>query len=121
MERYTKKTIGCFEYDIKQYESGKEWIQFRIIPGAFADYDTFFAYQMAIRRLGKYEDAIPFERIAEAAELLREKDATEREAKLNPCKGCDVGYGSYSMQGYTSCHDTCEKLKMAHNLLEKEV
>lgn len=29
----------------------------------------------------------------------------------HPCDGCQVGWGSASTTGITSCHDTCEKLK----------
>ena len=47
MARLTKKTIGCFEYDLKDFNH---------IPGEFGTYDAFFYYHMAVRKLGKYEE-----------------------------------------------------------------
>lgn len=47
MERLTKKAIGCFEYDLKNFNH---------IPGEFGTYDAFFYYSMAVRKLGKYEE-----------------------------------------------------------------
>ncbi|PLS19105.1 hypothetical protein CVD28_01475 [Bacillus sp. M6-12] len=49
MERITKKTIGNFEYDLKDYEHK---------PKEFNDYDAFFAYNMAVKRLGELEDSL---------------------------------------------------------------
>lgn len=49
MERLTEKTIGCFEYSLKDHKP---------IPGGFGDYDTFFDYSMAVKRLGHLEDAL---------------------------------------------------------------
>ena len=49
MERLTKKTIGCFAYDLKNLEhKAKE----------FNDYDAFYAYSMAVKRLGELEEAL---------------------------------------------------------------
>ncbi|MCI1478102.1 MAG: hypothetical protein LKH93_06825 [Clostridium beijerinckii] len=48
MERLTKNTIGCFEYDLKEHKHK---------AGEFNTYDAFFNYSMAIKQLGKYEDA----------------------------------------------------------------
>lgn len=47
LERITKKALGCFEYDLKDYKHK---------IGEFNDYDTFFDYHMAVKRLGEYED-----------------------------------------------------------------
>lgn len=48
MNRLTKKSIGCFKYDLKNFEhQAKE----------FNDYDTFFAYNNAVKQLGELEDA----------------------------------------------------------------
>ncbi len=49
MERLTKRTIGCFEYDLKDHKP---------TPGEFNDYDAFFNYSMAVKRLGELEDAL---------------------------------------------------------------
>lgn len=47
MERLTKKAVGCFRYDLKDHKH---------INGEFRDYDAFFDYNMAVKRLGEYED-----------------------------------------------------------------
>lgn len=47
MKRLTEKTVGCFEYSLKDHKP---------VVGAFNDYDTFFDYSMAVRQLGKLED-----------------------------------------------------------------
>ena len=49
MERLTKKTIGCFQYSLKDH---------RPEVYAFNDYDTFFNYNMAVKRLGELEDSL---------------------------------------------------------------
>lgn len=47
MERLTEKTIGCFEYSLKDHKA---------VPGEFGTYEAFFDYSMAVRMMGKYED-----------------------------------------------------------------
>lgn len=47
MERLTEKSLGCFQYSLKDHEAK---------TGEFAHYDTFFDYNMAVKRLGEYED-----------------------------------------------------------------
>ena len=47
MERLTEKTVGCFEYALKDHKA---------VPGEFCTYDAFFDYSMAVKRLGHYED-----------------------------------------------------------------
>lgn len=49
LKRLTKKTIGCFEYDLKDHKHKS---------GEFSDYDAFFSYHMAVRQLGKLEDML---------------------------------------------------------------
>ena len=46
-ERLTEKTVGCFEYALKDHKA---------VPGEFGTYDSFFDYSMAVKRLGHYED-----------------------------------------------------------------
>ena len=47
MNRLTEKSIGTFKYDLKDFKhKSKE----------FNDYDAFFAYSMAVKRLGELED-----------------------------------------------------------------
>ena len=48
MDRLTEKTIGCFKYDLKDFDHK---------VGEFGTYDAFFAYSMAVKKLGEYEDA----------------------------------------------------------------
>lgn len=48
-ERLTEKTIGCFQYDLKGFKHK---------IGEFNDYDAFFAYSMAVKRLAELEDKI---------------------------------------------------------------
>lgn len=48
-KRLTEKTIGCFQYDLKDFKHKVD---------EFNDYDAFFAYSMAVKRLGELEDKI---------------------------------------------------------------
>ena len=48
-ERLTKKVKDCFQYDLKDFKHK---------IGEFNDYDAFFAYSMAVKRLGELEDKI---------------------------------------------------------------
>lgn len=48
-KRMTEKAIGCFGYDLKDFEHK---------PKEFNDYDAFYAYKMAVKRLGELEDKI---------------------------------------------------------------
>lgn len=48
MKRITEKTIGCFEYTLKDHKP---------VTGEFNTYDAFYDYSMAVRQLGKLEDA----------------------------------------------------------------
>ena len=60
MERLTEKTVGCFEYALKDHKA---------VPGEFGTYDAFFDYSMAVKRLGHYEDTgLEPEEIKEFAE-----------------------------------------------------
>lgn len=59
MNRLTEKTIGCFNYDLKDFKHK---------PNEFSDYDTFFAYSNAVKRLGELEDANEPKHIAEWSE-----------------------------------------------------
>ena len=48
-KRLTEKVKDCFQYDLKDFKHK---------IGEFGDYDAFFAYSMAIKRLGELEDKI---------------------------------------------------------------
>lgn len=48
-KRLTEKTIGCFRYCLKKHISKCE---------DFNNYDAFFDYSMAVKRLGELEDKI---------------------------------------------------------------
>ena len=60
MEWLTEKTVGCFEYALKDHKA---------VPGEFCTYDAFFDYSMAVKRLGHYEETgLEPEEIKEFAE-----------------------------------------------------
>ena len=44
-----RDNIGCFKYDLKDFKHK---------IGEFGDYDAFFAYSMAVKRLGEREEKI---------------------------------------------------------------
>lgn len=44
-----RDNIGCFKYDLKDFKHK---------IGEFGDYDAFFAYSMAVKRLGELEEKI---------------------------------------------------------------
>ena len=48
-KRLTEKVKDCFQYDLKDFKHK---------IGEFSDYDAFFAYSMAVKRLGEIEDKI---------------------------------------------------------------
>ena len=48
-KRLTEKTRDCFQYDLKDFKHK---------IGEFGDYDAFFAYSMAVKKLGELEDKI---------------------------------------------------------------
>ena len=48
-KRLTKKVKDCFQYDLKDFKHKKY---------EFNDYDAFFAYSMAVKRLAELEDEI---------------------------------------------------------------
>lgn len=63
-ERLTEKSSGCFKYDLKDFKHK---------VGEFNDYDAFFAYNMAIKRLGELEE--------EHDSLITERDAALEEVE----------------------------------------
>ncbi len=72
MDRYTEKTKCCFKYDIKGFEHKiKE----------FNDYDAFYAYSIAVMKLGEYEDT---ELTPEQVESLK----AENERLKMDCAAC---------------------------------
>lgn len=48
-KRLTEKVKDCFQYDLKNFKHK---------IGEFGDYDVFFAYSMAVKRLGELEEKI---------------------------------------------------------------
>ena len=48
-KRLTEKVKDCFQYDLKDFKHK---------IGEFGDYDAFFAYSMAVKRLGEFEEKI---------------------------------------------------------------
>lgn len=49
MNRLTKKTIGSFKYKLRNHVHKL---------GEFRDYDAFYVYSMAVKRLGEIEDCL---------------------------------------------------------------
>ena len=84
MNRLTKSTIGCFEYDLANYKHA---------VGEFADYDAFYAYNMAVKQLGQYEDlnlspteiAEKLKELAELREVTRWIPVEERLPDVGKC------------------------------------
>lgn len=71
MDRLTdEKQIGCFASLKDKAEA---------VPGVFGTYDAFYSHAVAVTRLKAYEDAIPFDELPRAAELVR----AEKEGKLH--------------------------------------
>lgn len=58
-ERLTEKTAGCFGYDLKNLIHK---------TGEFADYNAFYSYNMAVKRLGEYEEIGTVEEFKELKE-----------------------------------------------------
>ena len=107
MERLTEKSVGCFEYALKDHKA---------VPGEFGTYDAFFDYSMAVKRLGHYEDSgLEPEEIKELRELctdevaelartlykamesgkldhLRDILQADQDGRIPPCKRGDVVY-----------------------------
>lgn len=48
MERLTERSIGCFGYDLINAKHSEQ---------EFGNYDAFYNYSMAVKKLGEYEDA----------------------------------------------------------------
>lgn len=76
-ERLTKETVGSFGYDLKDFEHK---------PKEFNDYDAFYAYKMAVKRLGELEDKIErgelIERTSEEYSAVRKQAVEEFAEKL---------------------------------------
>ena len=67
-KRMTEKAIGCFGYDLKDFEHK---------PKEFNDYDAFYAYKTAVGRLGELEDKIESGEIDYAADSKTEQTITD--------------------------------------------
>ena len=75
-ERLTEKAIGCFGYDLKDFEHK---------PKEFNDYDAFYAYKMAVKRLGELEDKIEAGALVEVPKGAVVLTPEEREEDMRPC------------------------------------
>lgn len=64
-KRITEKTKDCFQYDLKDFKHK---------IGEFGDYDAFFAYSMAVKRLGELEDKIENGTLVEQNEWISVKE-----------------------------------------------
>ena len=81
----------------KNTENGK-YIRYTVgsFTGIYPDCD----FGKVVERLAYYEDLEEQDRLL----ILQENN-------LHPCMGCDVGWGSISSEGCTSCEETCERFK----------
>ena len=75
MERLTEKSVGCFEYALKDHKA---------LPGEFGTYDAFFDYSMAVKRLGHYED------LMERWKLMSIEEADRIFQRVNALGGTDL-------------------------------
>jgi predicted nuclease with TOPRIM domain len=71
-DRLTEKTSGVFKYDLKDFKHK---------VGEFNDYDAFFAYNMAVKKLGEYEDE--HESLKAELERLKHENARLEEEYLD--------------------------------------
>lgn len=60
-KRLTEKVKDCFQYDLKDFKHK---------IGEFGDYDAFFAYSMAVKRLGELEDKIESGTLVELPRII---------------------------------------------------
>ena len=75
-KRLTEKSVSCFKYCLKNHKSK---------DGEFNDYDAFFDYSMAVKRLGELEDKIERGELVDINNLMTAKttrDLTEREIEF---------------------------------------
>ncbi len=97
-ERLTEKTAGCFGYDLKNLIHKN---------GEFADYNAFYSYNMAVKRLGEYEEigtVEEFKALKETDEDLRLKYCYEDLSEAD-----NLGY----MRGYNNAIDEfAEKISL---------
>ena len=75
-ERLTKETVGSFGYDLKDFEHK---------PKEFNDYDAFYAYKMAVKRLGELEDKIGVGTLVEVPKGAVVLTPEERDEEMRLC------------------------------------
>lgn len=75
-ERLTKETVGSFGYDLKDFEHK---------PKEFNDYEAFFAYKMAVKRLGELEDKIEVGTLVEVPKGAVMLTPEERAEEMRLC------------------------------------
>lgn len=84
-ERLTEKTAGCFGYDLKNLIHKN---------GEFADYNAFYSYNMAVKRLGEYEEIGTIEEF----KSLKEKSVAKKVAYQGESEKCPA-CGSFHVFG----------------------
>ena len=75
-KRMTEKAIGCFGYDLKDFEHK---------PKEFNDYDAFYAYKTAVGRLGELEDKIESGELVEVPKGAVVLTPEERAEEMRLC------------------------------------
>lgn len=75
-KRLTEKSVSCFKYCLKNHKSKND---------EFNNYDAFFDYSMAVKRLGELEDKIEREELIDINELMTAettRDLTDKEIEF---------------------------------------
>lgn len=106
-ERLTKETVGSFGYDLKDFEHK---------PKEFNDYDAFYAYKMAVKRLGELEDKIESgeidyvaDRDKEIARLTSENASLRARLEKAVELPCKIGDEVYEV------HGKCDRKNCVYN------
>lgn len=75
-KRLTEKSIDCFKYRLKDHNSK---------VGEFNDYDAFFDYSMAVKRLAELEDKIESRELVEVPKGAVVLTPEERAEEMRLC------------------------------------
>lgn len=96
MERLTEKGVSCFGYSLKGFKHNSR---------EFNDYDTFYAYSMAVKRLGELEDCNETKNIYERLEKLEEQVKNQKRALYLIIETWDDGLSNDAMQKFIKWHN----------------
>ena len=90
MDRLTEKTVGCFQYALKDHKAE---------VGEFGTYEAFFDYSVAVKKLGEYEDTglTPNDIKRLSTDTLPKARWKWTPSGALYCKGCDQ-FAPYPME-----------------------